>query len=421
MYRKVLSRGLLILVVCVCVTGNRISEAAGIMVANTAVAQDGSVRFDIAWTDSWRASWKESDTQWANWDAAWIFVKYRKEDDPGWAHAGLSTKGADHSAPEGAKIKVGLTGEKGVGVFLYRSAEGKGTWTNKGVKLKWLHKDDGVEDPTKVDIFVHALEMVYVPEGSFKVGGAGRLAGPFTDGSWKKGGDVIPFKVTSEEELKIANEPGCLFGTGGVGAAHQIGPPGKLSAKFPKGYGPFYCQKYEMTQGEYVAFLNQLTETQAAARYPRPGMLPRFADDPAHTINKLDTGYTATKPELSCNWVSWDHVAAYGDWSGLRPMTELEYEKACRNLRIRWELSARKGASRRAPRTGASRQCVATCGNAPSRLGWSTDEFSRAYAATARWATTVSRTWRTGPLEQNPGPHRKRLARRPPNILKDTR
>jgi len=317
-------------VACVAVACGRDAQAGNMKVENVAATEDGGVRFDISWDDSWRASWKEGDTEWTNWDAAWVFIKYRKQGDPGWSHASLCTKDADHSAPDGAEINVGLTGEKGMGVFLYRSAEGKGTWANKGVTLKWLNKDDGVDDPTKVELFVHALEMVYVPEGSFLVGSAGRLAGPFTDGAWKRGEDVIPFRVKSEDELKIANEPGCLFGTGGIGAAHQIGPEGKLSAEFPKGYGAFYCQKFEMTEGEYVAFLNQITESQAAVRYPRPGMNPNRADDPAHTIYKVDDGYTAKKPQLSCNWLSWDDSAAYGDWSGLRPMTELEYEKACR-------------------------------------------------------------------------------------------
>ncbi len=317
--------------VCIVVVCEQAAEAANIRVTDAAMATDGNVQFDVTWEDSWRASWKESDTDWTNWDAAWIFVKYRKQGDPGWSHATLSSKDSDHATPAGAEINVGLTGTKGMGVFLYRCAEGKGTWTNKGVKLKWLHADDGVEDPAKVELSVHAIEMVYVPEGSFYVGGGGKLAGPFTDGSWEKGGDVIPFKVTSEEELKIANQPGCLFGTGGVGAAHQIGPPGKLSAEFPKGYGAFYCMKYETSQGEYAEFLNRLAESQAAIRYPRSGVLAPYAKTKIiTTITKEPTGYTVTNPERSCNWLSWDDGAAYGDWAGLRPMTELEFEKACR-------------------------------------------------------------------------------------------
>ena len=59
------------------------------------------------------------------------------------------------------------------------------------------------------------------------------------------------------------------------GFAHTIGPKGALTAAFPKGYGAFYCMKYELSEGEYAAFLDQLTPAQAAARYPRACFLPK--------------------------------------------------------------------------------------------------------------------------------------------------
>jgi len=308
----------------------QVAEAAQLRVTNVTGASDAHVQFDITWTDSWRASWTESGARLTNWDAAWVFVKYRKKGDPGWRHATLSAKGADHSPPKGARIDIGMTGARGVGVFLYRLTDGKGTWTNKGVKLKWLHKDDKVADATRVELSVHALEMVYVPQNGFYVGSGGKLAGSFTDGAWKKGSDVIPFKITGETELDIAPKPGCLYGTAGPGAAHQMGHTGKLPAEFPKGYGAFYCMKYEINQGEYAEFLNKLTAPQSAKRYPFPTIPARFSGNGIHTIRKSGKGYTASKPQRACNWVSWDDCTAYCDWAGLRPMTELEYEKACR-------------------------------------------------------------------------------------------
>ena len=70
-----------------------------------------------------------------------------------------------------------------------------------------------------------------------------------------------------------------------------------------------------------------LTTTQAGNRFPdRNGSI-------RHTISS-DGGspptYTAGVPDRACNWISWADGAAYADWSGLRPMTELEYEKASR-------------------------------------------------------------------------------------------
>jgi formylglycine-generating enzyme required for sulfatase activity len=88
--------------------------------------------------------------------------------------------------------------------------------------------------------------------------------------------------------------------------------------------------KYEINQGEYATFLNQLPQPHATARYPRPTMPARFLKLDFHTVKKEPGGYVATKPDNSCNWISWADAAAYADWSGMRPMTELEYEKACR-------------------------------------------------------------------------------------------
>jgi formylglycine-generating enzyme required for sulfatase activity len=41
-------------------------------------------------------------------------------------------------------------------------------------------------------------------------------------------------------------------------------------------------------------------------------------------------GEAADGQGIACNYLSWADVAAYLDWAGLRPMTELEYEKAGR-------------------------------------------------------------------------------------------
>jgi formylglycine-generating enzyme required for sulfatase activity len=304
--------------------------AAQMKVANVAAAADGFVQFDISWTDSWRVLWKEGSIRRTNWDAAWIFVKYRAKGEAAWSHAILSTKNEDHSAPKGAKIQVGLSGDDATGAFLYRAAEGRGSWANKGVKLKWFDEGGEVPDPEKIELFVHAIEMVFVPKGAFYAGGGGKLAGSFTDGSRKKRADVIPMKITGEGELSVAPQRGCLYGTATGGAAHTIGPVGSLSDEFPKGYGAFYCMKYETSQGQYAAFLNQLTAVQAAKRYPFPTIPAKFSGDGIHTVRKTATGYAASKPDRACNWVSWDDCVAYLDWAGLRPMSELEYEKACR-------------------------------------------------------------------------------------------
>lgn len=285
------------------------------------------VQCDVSWNNAWKASWTPQDsTTVTNWDAAWVFVKYRVTPNGAWQHASLSTNRADHVVPAGAALDVGLTGNKGVGVFLYRSAEGNGTWTNT-VKLRWVYAQDGISRTTPVDVCVHAIEMVYVPKGSFYAGDGAADAGIC---NFENGKGTNALQITSEGALTLGG--GAVGSLGNNNASGAIGPADDfndvtsqaLPAAFPKGYNAFYCMKYEVSQGQYAAFLNQLTPAQAGNRYPNDLNQARF------TISSNANVYAANAPERACNWLSWPDNAAYSDWAGLRPMTELEFEKACR-------------------------------------------------------------------------------------------
>lgn len=319
------------------------ANAANIAVTNVALksrmyaGKVAYVQFDVSWDASWRASWTESGT-WTNWDAAWIFVKYRCRDgaNTNWNHASLSTNNSDHVAPTtNCTINVGLSTNAGganfgAGVFLYRSAEGSGSWTNTGVKLRWRYGDDGVSPTSRVDVYVHAIEMVYVPQGSFYLGDGTTTT---IQGQFENGNQTNAFLVTNDNYIIYlgGSTNGNLGNNNTTGMAEgwtddfndvtgQI-----LPAEFPKGYNAFYCMKYEISQGQYAAFLNQLTNsTQATTRYPNQNGNDR------HTISGSWPNYSASAPTRACNYLSWADGAAYADWAGLRPMTELEYEKACR-------------------------------------------------------------------------------------------
>ena len=71
-------------------------------------------------------------------------------------------------------------------------------------------------------------------------------------------------------------------------------------------------------------FLNSLTATQASNRYSASSTGSRYG------ISVSSGVYSTTNPFVACNYLSWADLAAYLDWSGLRPMTELEFEKSCR-------------------------------------------------------------------------------------------
>jgi len=308
------------------------AQANNIAVTNVAWKTTGStvessVQFDLAWDNSWRAAWTEAaatnvtdaELPVENWDAAWVFVKFRKAGTTsnGYTHATLSTNAADHAMPTGATNIVGLTddGQKGVGVFIYRNAVGHGANAFKQVKLRWLHASNEVVKTDTVNLQVHAIEMVYVGNGAFNVGGGGG-AEAFTS-----------TVITNSNPTQTGGYP-----TG------QIPPD---NATWPNGYNVFYCMKYEITQNQYVRFLNTLTYTQ---QFVRTAISPAsdvgtYAENASRHVIKINTSgidpgtpavYETAAPYVACNFLSWADGCAYAAWAGLRPMTELEYEKACR-------------------------------------------------------------------------------------------
>lgn len=98
------------------------------------------VQFDISWENSWRINDGPS-----NWDAAWVFVKYRKISETTWHHATLnwmngSGSGDGHTEPTNADIVSSNDNGSGgaYGVFIHRDANmDQGSVNYKGVKLRW--------------------------------------------------------------------------------------------------------------------------------------------------------------------------------------------------------------------------------------------------------------------------------------------
>jgi uncharacterized protein YjdB/formylglycine-generating enzyme required for sulfatase activity len=269
------------------------------------------VNFNISWAESWRGpqrpTWVEASD---NWDAAWVFIKYR-ESDGEWQHATLASSG--HIAPSGATVNVP---SDGMGAFIYRSSSGYGLFTANGVGLQWSHAADGVPDGTSVEVRLFGIEMVFVPQGVFSLGSGGNSTGEFRAGS-----SNTPFVVSSQSSIELGDALGQLNWTTSTNTGS---PSSSTNASFPTGFGAFYVMKHQVTQGEYVNFLNTLAQSQANER--------------KHTVSAIRnaiTGssvgsYATSLPFVASNYMSWADGAAYADWAGLRPMTELEFEKAAR-------------------------------------------------------------------------------------------
>ncbi|MFM8487586.1 MAG: hypothetical protein ACKOCH_14755, partial [Bacteroidota bacterium] len=96
-----------------------------------------TVKFDLTWENSWRLS-----TGASNWDAAWVFVKFRVGNGE-WRHAKLHNAGYSTGTGTPAAMTIGLLNDDAafdvvtnpcVGAFVYRSEASSGTFTNTGIK-----------------------------------------------------------------------------------------------------------------------------------------------------------------------------------------------------------------------------------------------------------------------------------------------
>jgi formylglycine-generating enzyme required for sulfatase activity len=195
------------------------------------------------------------------------------------------------------------------------------------------------------DFKVFATEMVYVRTGAFYAGD-GASPGRFYEGSVNN-----PWYINSENAINRGTGSGQFDQEGSISTQ-------SLSADFPKGYDAFWAMKYKITARQYIDFLNCLTRPQqenrvqaditgtdvlnryvmtntstATGRNPircdeiiGNGPITFYADlNDANPPNSADDGQ-----DIVLAYLSIGDIYAYLDWSGLRPMTELEYEKICR-------------------------------------------------------------------------------------------
>lgn len=143
---------------------NNVKVSGEPVLSLNAKADSVEIRFNLSWQNSWRDEF--------NWDAAWVFVKFKRENTTtAWGHVNLGSAGV----PSGLAFDFGKTGNKSAGVFIFRNAKGGGDLTDQSVSLTAaLSEFAGVTADEirnkKVYVAVSAVEMVYIPYGAYYLG-----------------------------------------------------------------------------------------------------------------------------------------------------------------------------------------------------------------------------------------------------------
>ncbi len=275
--------------------------ANNLQIGTPTVNLNNELVFTISWDNSWFTNSAPN-----NWDGVYVFAKYRDCASTGaWNHVVFSTDVTELTA--GAPLEIDDYKLDGNGVIIKRSSIGAGNITNVTISLKM---QTPIATISNYDFKVFGIEMVYIPTGDFYLGDG------FSTYTIEDGNTNAPLHVTSDGPL--------TRGTG-AGQIYSVAPttvPASIPLDFPLGYDSIYVMKYEITQGQWVDFLNTLSSDQAN----------RFSTYNASRVNYAGSwpNFTTLYPHRAAGFISWQDILAFLDWSTLRPMTETEYEKICR-------------------------------------------------------------------------------------------
>ncbi len=286
------------------------------------------VKFDVSWENSWRTK--------INHDAVWLTVRLN---DPNAAPAdkklclmsaaGVNPAGFSTGSQTGLEFYVPTDRR---GVFLRRSQYASaGAVSSQDAQVTIDYASCGFTTSDQIKASVFGLEMVFVPQGSFYAGDNAASTASLVAGS----ADADPWAVTSESALSVSNpaSDGYRYVSNSNPGESTTGASFSVPAAFPKGYQAFYMMKYELTEGQWAEFVNSLS---SAARSNRDVTNNTHkSSDAVVSRNAIacsgsPLSCTTDRPWRAMTYISWMDLVAFLDWNALRPLTELEFEKAAR-------------------------------------------------------------------------------------------
>lgn len=284
------------------------------------------VRFNISWENSYKDA--------TSYDAVWVFIKYSTDGGTVWHHATLKRSGTtptDFSAGSGTAVDIDVPTDLH-GCFIHRNSSSSGTTAVTDVKLAWNYDVDGVTEALLLSkilmVKVLGIEMIYCPTANFYLGD-GNGASESTNALHVT--NNTSFQVTTSNTTSVTADsnsnddidttPIDIDGDGGITG----------NALFPTGYPAFYVMKYEITEEQWVTFFNMLTTAQKA-NHDVTGLNGKNTDSVYYrnAVSWTSGDATTTRPDRAMNYLNWPDICALADWCALRPMTELEFEKAAR-------------------------------------------------------------------------------------------
>ncbi|MFO7999050.1 MAG: SUMF1/EgtB/PvdO family nonheme iron enzyme [Bacteroidales bacterium] len=263
-------------------------------------AEDFLVHFNIGWENSWRGELTAPDGEktsdvFEGWDAAWLFVKYRVGGQA-WQHATINTAG--HLVPEGSTLIPGLSDA------------------------------EAAYDPADNPIVGYFILRDGSGHGEFSAEGV-RLSLNYSDNG-----------LSPDSPLEIR-----LF-------AIEMEYIPEMSAS---GYvAPFYMMKNQISQQQYVDFLNTLSpDEQSLHTTTSP-----FEAEGTHAMNQGDANcndirilfsayemdgrnfsaeYITDEPGEPCRLIDQEAAEAFLSWSGQRTLSQQELESASNWMQFRNE------------------------------------------------------------------------------------
>ncbi len=327
------------------------SIANNVQITNVSIVNNGvgniQVKFDVSWDNSWRVNVGPN-----NYDGVWVFFKY-KTATGNWTH--LTMTGSNNVVPVGVDVHQPNDFQK-AGAIIYREVTnmGIGSISVSNIRLGVLNTL-----PYDVEIRAFAVEMVYIPAPptrQFIGDGDGTTE---STNAFHYSDNIATNQNVVKTLVDINSFDDAELDTDGIyfyfnDTIQLTNPLGTLDP-FPT-MKALWCMKYEITLGAYRDFLNTLTYDQQANRtifLPNnatgTGALvsggsnrnyieiktPGVANTTAAVYGCDGDGDNiydeATDGEwVACGYLTWPDVAAFLDWSGLAPMSEIQFERICR-------------------------------------------------------------------------------------------